>query len=272
MCGPCDQRISNADEVVAPVGVQVVPALAKIIGQMAAWADSMEPCAIDAIAPAPEGFCLFDAAGGVPSISLHDYLCRMQKLFQCSNECFVLSMVYIDRILTRNPGFRVSLLNAHKLLVTSVVLAVKFHEDALCSNAYYASVAGVDTRDLNALEEQFLRMVDWRVHVLPEDFKCHHTKLFMWLEKYCQVPSQKDLQEQYVRRLYEYYGSVVFNSQACDGILGFSTKADPYSASTTCSWGGRQAASFSRGELRSSTGICAPPQAAQRAWARRPGR
>ncbi|CAE7463715.1 CYCU4-1, partial [Symbiodinium pilosum] len=90
------------------------------------------------------------------------------KYFQCSRECFVLCLVYIDRIVKLHPDFTICSLNIHRLLVTSVMLSVKFFDDVYYSNAYYAKVGGVKTREVNILEGQFLQLIEWKLHVTPE--------------------------------------------------------------------------------------------------------
>eukprot|EP00931_Biecheleriopsis_adriatica_P009002 TRINITY_DN110119_c0_g1_i1.p1 TRINITY_DN110119_c0_g1~~TRINITY_DN110119_c0_g1_i1.p1 ORF type:complete len:205 (-),score=31.70 TRINITY_DN110119_c0_g1_i1:69-683(-) len=105
-----------------------------------------------------------------PQLPIRDYLLRIAKYFQCSRECFVLSLVYIDRIVKLHPDFTICSLNIHRLLVTSVMLAVKFFEDVYYSNAYYAKVGGVRTREVNVLEGQFLQLLDWRMHVTSKEF------------------------------------------------------------------------------------------------------
>ncbi|CAE7620323.1 CYCU4-1 [Symbiodinium natans] len=104
-----------------------------------------------------------------PQLPIRDYLFRIAKYFQCSRECFVLCLVYIDRIVKLHPDFTICSLNIHRLLVTSVMLAVKFFDDVYYSNAYYAKVGGVKTREVNILEGQFLQLIEWKLHVTPED-------------------------------------------------------------------------------------------------------
>mmetsp|Transcript_49578 Transcript_49578/g.106117 ORF Transcript_49578/g.106117 Transcript_49578/m.106117 type:complete len:226 (-) Transcript_49578:104-781(-) len=106
-----------------------------------------------------------------PQLSIHDYLVRIAMYFQCSNECFVLGLVYIDRIVKLHPEFTISNLNIHRLLVTSVMLAAKFFDDVYYCNSYYAKVGGVRTQELNALEALFLRLIEWRLHVLPQEYE-----------------------------------------------------------------------------------------------------
>mmetsp|Transcript_18472 Transcript_18472/g.41788 ORF Transcript_18472/g.41788 Transcript_18472/m.41788 type:complete len:284 (+) Transcript_18472:1-852(+) len=106
-----------------------------------------------------------------PQLSVHDYLTRVATYFHCSNECFVLALVYIDRILQLHPEFTICSLNIHRLLVTSVMLAAKFFDDVYYSNAYYAKVGGVRVQELNVLEALFLHLLGWRVHVLPQEYE-----------------------------------------------------------------------------------------------------
>lgn len=105
-----------------------------------------------------------------PQLPIRDYLFRIARYFQCSRECFVLCLVYIDRIVKLHPDFTICSLNIHRLLVTSVMLAVKFFDDVYYSNAYYAKVGGVRTREVNALESHFLQLIEWKLHVTPEEF------------------------------------------------------------------------------------------------------
>ena len=53
----------------------------------------------------------------------------------------------------------------------SVVLGAKFYDDLYYSNAYYAKVGGVKINELNSLEAVFLQMIDFRLHVTPEEFE-----------------------------------------------------------------------------------------------------
>ena len=56
-----------------------------------------------------------------PQITMRAYLARIAKYAMCSGECFVLALVYIDRIIEFNPHFIVNSLNIHRLIITSVI-------------------------------------------------------------------------------------------------------------------------------------------------------
>lgn len=105
-----------------------------------------------------------------PMISMTDYLERLARFFQCSKECFVLALVYIDRLLQMNSNVWLCPLNLHRLTVTALMVAVKFADDTFYSNAYYAKVGGLPLREMNHLEATLLRMLHFRLHVMPWEF------------------------------------------------------------------------------------------------------
>lgn len=102
-----------------------------------------------------------------PGISIRDYLMRIHKYASCSPECFVLALVYIDR-LQRMQGFVLTELNVHRVVITSVVLAAKFFDDHYFNNAYYAKVGGVLCKEMNELEIEYLLLINFSLHV-PTD-------------------------------------------------------------------------------------------------------
>merc|ERR1711870_20595 len=105
-----------------------------------------------------------------PKISICKYLIRIAKYFGCSQECFVMAMVYLDRVVTLNPNFAISTLNIHKLVLSSVVIATKYFEDSFNSNKHFAMIGGVHLSELNNLELSFLQLIQWKLHVLPHDY------------------------------------------------------------------------------------------------------
>eukprot|EP00190_Bangiopsis_sp_CCMP1999_P003682 CAMPEP_0198729306 /NCGR_PEP_ID=MMETSP1475-20131203/16865_1 /TAXON_ID= ORGANISM="Unidentified sp., Strain CCMP1999" /NCGR_SAMPLE_ID=MMETSP1475 /ASSEMBLY_ACC=CAM_ASM_001111 /LENGTH=197 /DNA_ID=CAMNT_0044491911 /DNA_START=235 /DNA_END=828 /DNA_ORIENTATION=+ len=112
-------------------------------------------------------------ASRVPAIALRDYLRRIFKYSQCTSGCYVAALVYLQRIAKRDPSLRMNSLNVHRLIITAVVLAVKFHEDSYFSNSFYARVGGVSLEEFNQLEIAFLEFIDFRLYVSTEEYaKC----------------------------------------------------------------------------------------------------
>lgn len=130
---------------------------------------------LTALAPTPQKVTCFHAVRR-PGLGVEAYLGRLRTYCQCSSSCFIVSLVYIDRIVKAHPDFEVGSLNIHRLLASTVVLAAKFMDDIYYSNAYYAKVCGLSVKELNSLEVALVKMVNWKLDVSPEEFEeyCKH--------------------------------------------------------------------------------------------------
>jgi len=105
-----------------------------------------------------------------PGIGPELYMARLRQFFCCSGTCYVLALVYIDRLVKRCPDLIISEMCCHRLLLVSLMTAAKFHDDVFYANAYYAKVGGVSVQEMNRMEKQFLLMLGWRLQVQPEEF------------------------------------------------------------------------------------------------------
>uniref|UniRef100_A0A7N0TM92 Cyclin n=1 Tax=Kalanchoe fedtschenkoi TaxID=63787 RepID=A0A7N0TM92_KALFE len=113
-----------------------------------------------------------------PEMGVEQYLDRLFRHAACSPSCFVAAFIYVDKFLQRKNGYLTSL-NVHRLLITSVMVAAKFIDDAFFDNAYYAKVGGISTRELNKLEMKLLFDLDFRLQIPTETFR----KYCLMLEK-----------------------------------------------------------------------------------------
>lgn len=82
----------------------------------------------------------------------------------------------MDRLIQRN-NFLLTELNVHRVIITAVLLAAKFFDDAYYNNAYYAKVGGVLVSEMNGLEVDFLFRINFSLHVPPEVFHQYRTEL-----------------------------------------------------------------------------------------------
>ncbi|XP_065861152.1 cyclin-P3-1 [Euphorbia lathyris] len=104
-----------------------------------------------------------------PPVTIQQYIDRIFKYSGCSPSCFVVAQVYVDRFI-QNTDIPLTSLNVHRLLITSVMVAAKFIDDAFFNNAYYAKVGGISTAELNRLEMKFLFSIDFKLHVNVNTF------------------------------------------------------------------------------------------------------
>jgi len=105
-----------------------------------------------------------------PQISISDYIERIAKYFQCSTECFVVGFIYIDRLVKLHPQIAVSKLSVHRIIVVAMTLAAKFHDDIFYTNTYYGKIGGLKLKELNALEANYVKLLDWRLNVQLEEY------------------------------------------------------------------------------------------------------
>ncbi|XP_008460076.2 cyclin-U4-1-like [Cucumis melo] len=118
-----------------------------------------------------------------PSISLQSYLERIFKYANCSNSCFIVAYVYLDRFAQKQPLLPINSYNVHRLLITSVLVAAKFMDDLCYNNAFYARVGGISTREINFLEVDFLFGLGFELNVTPTTFhtysSCLQNEIFL---------------------------------------------------------------------------------------------
>ncbi|CDP03631.1 unnamed protein product [Coffea canephora] len=104
-----------------------------------------------------------------PSLGIGLYIERIFKYSCCSPSCFIVAYIYVERFIKRTNAV-VTSLNVHRLLITSVMVAAKYIDDAFYNNAYYARVGGVSTLELNKLEIKFLFGVGFQLFVSSDTF------------------------------------------------------------------------------------------------------
>lgn len=116
-------------------------------------------------------------ADKAPLISLPRYLERVLSFAPCSNSCFIIALIYIDRIIQNHSDFILNSLSVHRMLITSVMLATKFFDDETFNNLYYAKVGGLQISELNQLEEKFLMLIDFSLTIQSDLFERYRCEL-----------------------------------------------------------------------------------------------
>ncbi|EEU04078.1 cyclin-related 2 family protein [Dictyostelium discoideum AX4] len=94
----------------------------------------------------------------LPAITIKDYLCRLMKYSPCSKECFISSLLYIDRLLLE-CGLSINSYNIHRILITTLLISTKYLDDIFYNNEFYSQVGGVGLKEMNTLELDFLKLL-----------------------------------------------------------------------------------------------------------------
>ncbi|GJE95001.1 cyclin-domain-containing protein [Phanerochaete sordida] len=162
------ERVSlpaNFEEVDVDVVVQLI-------------ADMMERLTAhnDRIPLAPEGLTRFHSRSA-PGISILDYLRRIVRFTKAERSCLLITLHYIDQICARFPSFTLSSLTCHRFVITAIAVSSKALCDAFCTNSVYARVGGIPVGELNMLEREFLRMIDWSLTCTREVLQEYYASL-----------------------------------------------------------------------------------------------
>ena len=120
-----------------------------------------------------------DAMSGEPMVGtaeLHDFLFRLFATTGHTPECSVLSFMYILRLFSYHPHLRITPRNCKRLLLCSVMVAQKNHDDAPLRNVDFATAWGhvlpgerpVSPERINAMEHHLLNALGFDLYV-PQD-------------------------------------------------------------------------------------------------------
>ena len=107
-------------------------------------------------------------ASEVPPYTLYDYLARWHTFSQCSDSCYIMAFIYIDRIMKRHPNLVLNKKTIHRLVLGTLVVAIKFHDDLLAKNTIYARLGGVTASELNLLVISILLLLQFKVNIRPQ--------------------------------------------------------------------------------------------------------
>ena len=111
-----------------------------------------------------------------PKISLFDYLLRIQKYSGIENNTLIIALIYIDRICYKK-GIILNKYNIHKILFSSILIAIKYNEDKIYDNLFFSKIAGISVAELKILEQTFLKIINYELFVSDGLYKKYYNSL-----------------------------------------------------------------------------------------------
>ena len=106
----------------------------------------------------------------IPSISLYDYLKRIQKYTQLEKSTLIITLILIDHICEK-AHLTITYYNIHRILFGAVLISIKFNEDTIYDNKYYAEIGGVKLNELKLIEYNFLLLSNFNVFVKSAEYE-----------------------------------------------------------------------------------------------------
>lgn len=130
-----------------------------------------------------------------PSITPIEYFRRLVRFSFSSPTVFITAFYYLERIaLIPYVDLRLNSLSVHRLVLTAVLLATKFVDDVLYDNAHFAKVGGLDVNELNMLELDLLKVLDFKLFVHTADLNAFEQRVLATIGQ-CHDPDYAMLQK-----------------------------------------------------------------------------
>ena len=98
------------------------------------------------------------------------------KYTKIEETTLTLALIYIDR-LCRKKKILLTEYNVHRILFVSVLAALKYNEDKFYSNVYYAKIGGLEIKQLNTLEIEFVIGINFDLFVDNKIFEKYESTL-----------------------------------------------------------------------------------------------
>ena len=105
-----------------------------------------------------------------PSLSIKDYLYRIQNYTEAEDNTLIIALMYIDR-LSQISSIILTPYNIHRILFVSVLLAIKYNEDVCFGFDFYAKIAGVPIKELKKMESDFVYLIKFKFYINKEEFE-----------------------------------------------------------------------------------------------------
>ena len=104
-----------------------------------------------------------------PSLSIKDYLYRIQNYTKAEDSTIIIALIYIDR-LSEISSILLTPYNVHRIIFVSILLAIKYNEDICFGFDFYAKIAGLPTRELKILERDYVYLIKFKLYIGQEEF------------------------------------------------------------------------------------------------------
>jgi hypothetical protein len=98
------------------------------------------------------------------TIKIPEYIMRIVKYAKIEESTLIVALIYIDRICDFN-NFLLTENNIHRVVLLSIISAIKYNEDDIYTNTFYAKVGGLTREELHRLEIEYLNMIRYKLFV-----------------------------------------------------------------------------------------------------------
>jgi hypothetical protein len=132
------------------------------------------------------------------TIKIQDYLERLYIYGRMNISTILLMLIYIDRLCNINK-IKLSYKIIHKLMLSSLIVAIKYNEDEMYSLKFYAGFGGVNIEELEYLEICFISRINYNLFI-KEDIYNKYYEYFADTDSEDEDIDEEDEKEERERR------------------------------------------------------------------------
>eukprot|EP00756_Hemistasia_phaeocysticola_P035587 Hpha_TRINITY_DN16594_c3_g2::TRINITY_DN16594_c3_g2_i3::g.136657::m.136657 len=103
-----------------------------------------------------------------PGVTAGNFLRLVEPLV--APEEWVVTAVLAHKLLDRSDSC-LGVFNAHRLMLTAVMVSIKLRRDVSCVPRAFFEKTGVPIKDLVKMEKIFLSLMDWEVNVIGQEYQ-----------------------------------------------------------------------------------------------------
>lgn len=100
----------------------------------------------------------------IPKITITNYIKRLIKYTKIEPSTLILGIIYFDKICNKG-NIILSFLNVYRLILISLVLAIKFNEEYFETNEFYSKIGGLSNKSFNKLEIAVLKILNYKLYI-----------------------------------------------------------------------------------------------------------
>ena len=93
-----------------------------------------------------------------PSLSIKDYLYRIQTYSEAEDNTIIIGLMYIDRI-CEHSSVILTPNNIHRIIFVYILMAIKYNEDVCFDYEFYSKIAGISMKELKVLEREYIDLI-----------------------------------------------------------------------------------------------------------------
>lgn len=104
-----------------------------------------------------------------PQASIYEFIIAIASFTKMQVSSIILAIKYIDRYCDIND-YKLSYLNIYKLILTSIIVSLKYNEDQIIKFDYFSKFSILTIKELVLMENHFLEGLNFKLYVCSKSY------------------------------------------------------------------------------------------------------